>query len=303
MDWARSGQRGPVGHTIQRPWGKLRVWRSGAAVGPGAQVVLALHGLGGSGRYWDALAGALEQRGPGRFMVVAPDLGGFGSSDKPEGVAYDRAFHLDNVDAAIADLETGDTEGGAEGRQALRVHVVGHSMGGVLAALWAAHHSERVASLALAAAPYPGPAVGGLDLDPSRRPRGSRKPLSWRVVDAVWPWVTLPAPLFMRRQGYTREIIVDYLRSTLESYYGTADALLRTPLEQVDLDGLARLSQNTPQLLLNAADDGRVTLADAAQWATRLPHAKRAVVPAGGHGFLLPTRFTALADWLVSLPD
>jgi len=59
------------------------VWEAGE--GP---VILAVHGLGGSGRYWQGLADAAGDR----FRIVAPDLGGFGTSDKPR-PRDDRALH------------------------------------------------------------------------------------------------------------------------------------------------------------------------------------------------------------------
>ena len=59
----------------------MRVWQGGQ--GP---IVIALHGLGGSGRYWHRIA----ERDAG-YTVVAPDLPGFGGSSKPI-AAYDADF-------------------------------------------------------------------------------------------------------------------------------------------------------------------------------------------------------------------
>ena len=108
-------------------WGRVRVWEAGS--GP---TLLAIHGVGGSGRYFRGLAERLGDR----YRIVAPDLGGFGASDKPD-VAYDRAFHLATLDAVAGDGP---------------VTLVGHSLGGTFAALWAASRHDRVAGLALVAA-------------------------------------------------------------------------------------------------------------------------------------------------------
>src|SRR5579859_6022963 len=110
---------------VERPWGRLRVYVAGS--GP---AVLALHGLGGSGRYWEGLARAVQ----GDVTLVAPDLAGFGRSDQPD-VAYDRGFHLDNLDAVVAAIGVAPPS-----------TVVGHSMGGILAALWAERHPVQVRS-------------------------------------------------------------------------------------------------------------------------------------------------------------
>src|SRR5579859_3473742 len=110
---------------VERPWGRLRVYVAGS--GP---TMLALHGLGGSGRYWEGLARPVH----GSVNLIAPDLAGFCSSDQPD-VAYDRTFHLDNLDAVLAAIGVAPPS-----------TVVGHSMGGILAALWAAQHPLQVRS-------------------------------------------------------------------------------------------------------------------------------------------------------------
>jgi pimeloyl-ACP methyl ester carboxylesterase len=119
---------------LTRPWGQLRVWQAGD--GP---PLLLIHGLGGSGRYWQALAGAVAAS----HHVIAPDLAGFGGSSRTAR-AYDRAAHLDDIDAVVARFApSGD------------IVVAGHSLGGLLGALWVARGRERVVGLAVVAAPFP----------------------------------------------------------------------------------------------------------------------------------------------------
>lgn len=101
--------------------------------------LLLLHGLGGSGRYWAGIAPLLAET----RTLIAPDLAGFGRSDKPR-LDYTRDFHVGSITGLLKALST-------EGR----VDIVGHSMGGILAALVAARQPERVASLALVASPFP----------------------------------------------------------------------------------------------------------------------------------------------------
>jgi len=98
--------------------------------GEGRPVLLA-HGAGLHGRTWDSVARAL----PGH-RVLAPDLRGHGSSDKPEPpVAWD-AFILD-LRAAIAGLDLRDVIG------------VGHSLGGHAVTVAAAAEADRIAGLVL----------------------------------------------------------------------------------------------------------------------------------------------------------
>ena len=99
-----------------------------------APVVVLVHGLGHwTGAAWDALAARLAAT----HRIVAFDLPGFGSSDKPD-VAYTLAYFT-SVLACVAD------------RLALHapLGLVGHSLGGLVAANYAARHRERVATLAL----------------------------------------------------------------------------------------------------------------------------------------------------------
>src|SRR3712207_6485262 len=100
----------------------MRVWEQGD--GP---TVLAIHGLGGSGRYWQGLADRTGER----FCVVAPDLAGFGASSKPRDAAYDRAFHTADLDAVVEACRTSG-----------EITVVGHSLGAMLALVWGARRSD-----------------------------------------------------------------------------------------------------------------------------------------------------------------
>jgi pimeloyl-ACP methyl ester carboxylesterase len=88
--------------------------------GDGRPVVL-LHGFPDSGRMWRHQVEALAAGG---FRVIVPDLRGFGSSGKPDGVEnYSLAFLAGDVLAVLDHL-------GVE-----RAHVVGHDWGAALA--WA----------------------------------------------------------------------------------------------------------------------------------------------------------------------
>lgn len=256
---------------IELPWGRVRVWRGGR--GP---VLLAIHGLGGSGRYWQGL----EDLAGDRFTIVAPDLPGFGSSDKPKRV-YDRPFLLDALDAVTRDLD--------------RVVVVGHSLGGVLGFLWAARHPGRVRALSLNASPFPQPRP---DWDPARWV-GARR-LAPAVVGGAarvtWPLLSLPAQAFSRYPG---AVVRDYGRQTMRSRAWTLWSLWADPdLQEEVPEAAARLDHSTPILLLHAADDRSVRPVAMQGWAETLPQARRELLPDGGHQFLLHRRFAPLGPWL-----
>jgi pimeloyl-ACP methyl ester carboxylesterase len=75
----------------------------------------------------------------GRYRVVAPDLIGFGESDKPTDVGY-------TIEEQVERLR-----GFAKAAGMSRPHVGGSSMGGYIAATWAAKYPQEVASLWLLA--------------------------------------------------------------------------------------------------------------------------------------------------------
>ena len=98
--------------------------------GDGPPLVL-IHGLSGSGTWWKRNLPALSAR----FRVTAIDLPGFGSSHP------DARLILDEAPAQVAALMTD--------LGIARAHVMGHSMGGLVAAGMAADHPTRVDRLVL----------------------------------------------------------------------------------------------------------------------------------------------------------
>ncbi len=262
------------GTWLRMPWGRMRVWHGGAGT-----PLLAVHGLGGSGRYWEGLVRAVGDR----YRILAPDLAGFGSSDKPPG-PYDRAFHLENLDTVAREMG-GDWPAVA----------VGHSLGAVFAALWAGRRPERVAGLALAAAAFPS---GDGEPEWARRspPAGLRVVAG--IARAVWPVVAVPIGV---ARGYPAALVMDYGRQRFHSRTGTMVSALYDPTVREDLEAIRALPADVPVLLVSALDDRTVPLEDQERWAELLPQAERRLLDDGGHQFPLRTDFRALAEWLRSL--
>src|SRR5579884_1258658 len=105
---------------------------------PGGSPVVLLHGWPDSSRVWRHQVPALAAAG---FRVVAPDLRGFGDSDRPEGTGAYRVSLLCGDVLGILDAV------GVSGP----VAVVGHDWGGalawMLASVFAADRVERLAVL------------------------------------------------------------------------------------------------------------------------------------------------------------
>ena len=250
---------------IRLDWGRLSVYVAGE--GP---PLLLLHGLGGSGRYWAGLAPHLA----GSRTLIAPDLAGFGHSDKPV-ADYSRSFHLDNLDRLLAGL-------GIAGE----VTVAGHSMGGVLAALFAARRPERVDGLALVAAPFPREQVR-----PLRMPGGPGGRAFYGFVQRVLPLV---APL-VRSKTFPRAVVADYLRHTLDSYQLTSHSLIWDVSVLGELQGLR--AAEARQLLFYSEEDHTIASDSLQRWRALLPNAEVMTAP-GGHQLLLRGGFPGLAQWV-----
>jgi len=108
--------------------------------GEGAPVVL-LHGFPDSADLWRNQVPALVDAG---FRVIAPDLRGFGESDKP-----------DSVDAYLMPNLMMDVTGIMDALGVGRAHVVGHDWGSVLAWMTAAFMPDRVERLVAMSVGHP----------------------------------------------------------------------------------------------------------------------------------------------------
>ena len=119
-------------------------------VGEGDPVLL-IHGSGPGVSAWANWRGVLPTLSQ-QHRVIAPDVLGFGYTERPEGVTYDMATWTQHLVGLLDAL-------GLE-----RVAVVGNSFGGALALNIATHHPERVDKLVLmGAAGVPFEITEGLD--------------------------------------------------------------------------------------------------------------------------------------------
>ena len=104
-------------------------------IGGNGPLVALLHGFPQHWREWRHVMPTLADAG---YTVVAPDLRGFGYSDKPlEG--FDVGTVGEDIRQVIA----------AFGRDEEKVRVVGHDVGSAVAYAWAAGHPEQVEQLVL----------------------------------------------------------------------------------------------------------------------------------------------------------
>jgi pimeloyl-ACP methyl ester carboxylesterase len=125
---------------------KIKVHGSGVELavrveGDGPAVLL-LHGFPDSSRLWRHQIDALVADG---YRTIAPDLRGFGDSDRPEGVDnYSMMFVLGDLTSLLDHLNVE------------RAHLVGHDWGAATAWVTASLAPDRVASLTAISVGHPG---------------------------------------------------------------------------------------------------------------------------------------------------
>ena len=97
-----------------------------------SEPLLLLHGLADSATVWSSLGAYLSPK----YHVVAPDLRGHGESSKPDS-GYSSAEIIADLEALLAHLGW------------KRSHILGHSWGAKVAAIWATQNPECFNSLIL----------------------------------------------------------------------------------------------------------------------------------------------------------
>lgn len=157
---ARSANKASVQHTFLDANGcglRLRVHRfTDGSRAPSGLTLLLLHGYMDAGGTWDLVAPHLAREG---HTLLAPDMRGFGESDPVGPGGY---YHFVDYVADVDALARGLVAPGE------RLGVIGHSMGGTVASLFAGSRPDRVHRLALLEGLGPPSMAASVALDRTR---------------------------------------------------------------------------------------------------------------------------------------
>lgn len=241
----------PPLETVDLADGAIAFRRAGS--GP---AVLCLHGLGGGSKSWRQQFEGLASE----FTVVAWDAPGYGGSDRRVG----RVEVYAEAAAALIDA-----------LGIAPVTLVGHSMGGVVAARLAGTRPELITRLVLSCT-FSGEA------------RAEGEPLADGYAKRVADFETLPAKAFGRARATNMtgpnvdptifEEVAGIAGEIRASGYGDACRLLNHADNRAILPTLAM-----PVLVLDAEHDGVMTPERMAPLLALLPESARATVPGAGH--------------------
>lgn len=222
--------------------------------------LLLIHGLGYARWGWGPLADTLAER----FQVLLLDNRGIGESDVPEGPYSARAMAED----AVAVLDAAGVE---------RAHLLGTSLGGMVAQELATGFPERVDRLVLActtpggphAVPFPAPTLRLLQEAASLAPLVALRRF---VENALAP----DAP-----EALVDEIYALRLANPPDQAGWAAQAAAANTFDGWErLPGIA-----APTLILHGDADGVVDVGNAAVLAERIPDTRVELFPGCGHLF------------------
>jgi pimeloyl-ACP methyl ester carboxylesterase len=237
------GSAGLSERTVRNGDVRLQCVTAGPADGP---LVLFLHGFPARWSTWRELLPVFARAG---YRAVAPDLRGYGASDRPAGVdSYSMVRILEDV-VAILD---------AFGRE--KAYVVGHDVGGGVAWALAMTHPQRVERLATLNSVH----VVGFERQIRKWSQLSK---SWYVFFFLLPWI--PEWWLSRRdfRFVHRSLVAD----------GLSDAVAGDLLEGVRPNGALRAAINWYRASFRDVArkrlvPKRVDLPTLAVWGDRDPH-------------------------------
>lgn len=258
--------------------------------GSGEAVIL-LHGFGGSSYSWRHLIPELATD----YRVLAPDLNGFGFTERPRARApYTRSGQLKLILALM------------DHHHLPSAHIVGHSYGGALALTLAHDHPRRVRSLTLINAAAPDYSTQ------RRRIFATSRGLSFLYVRGVGlrRWVIERA---LKRSLYDDRLVTDELveayrsRLAVEGIVHAYQGLTAPFDERLGRIQLSKIEQ--PTLALWGGEDELIPADRARIEVSKMPHAQFVLIRGGGHALMeerpaeVANRVHTFLDSLSNLPS
>lgn len=247
---------------IDLPDGTVHYRLTGPADGP---LVVMIHGFSVPSFVWNDYVKPLNDAG---FRVLAYDNYGRGFSDRPA-TRYDAAFMDRQLDELLKALKIDR-----------RVDLVGYSMGGAIATIFAARHPERVRSLTLIA-------PAGLGVATSKNTEMLKRPLigDWIIRLFGLRIFHDAAATDSRLAPDPSQFLADFDHQL--EWRGYGDALLSTmrnyPLAAAE-SAFERAGESTrPVLVVWGEEDATVPYINAARLIELMPRAKLHSYPGLGH--------------------
>lgn len=183
--------------------------------------VILLHGYTDSGRSFQQMINALERQNP-QLRILAPDLRGHGESSMPDSVScrenpetcFEPADFAADIVALMDQLHISES------------HIVGHSLGSIVAQELALNHAERVISLVLI-----GTFVNGKECTTCFF-LNDLVTKTWRTVLDKSPGFRWPADAWEKTAGDVGESAIPFLQNFWVVDPVAEDAFIRAVLKE-----------------------------------------------------------------------
>ncbi len=221
------------------------------------KAVLLIHGLAGASGFWGNILDTL----PSGFRGIAPDLLGFGDSEKPR-IEYSIPAHVEMILELVDILELQEFD------------LIGHSMGGMIAMMVALSSPERIGKLVLINVP-----INGVRALHGRGRFGVTSlgillvRIGLQVPWILWVLRKVPRYYFVLDPKFTD----DAKKAPLYSLRSHGRALCRTDLSQ-------RLKEvNVPTMVIGTDRDGIVRSSEFSLAAQEIIGAKEVWIHDAGH--------------------
>ncbi|MCV7067277.1 alpha/beta fold hydrolase [Mycolicibacterium houstonense] len=271
-------------------------YRRAFRVAGSGPAILLIHGIGDNSTTWHTVQSTLAQR----FTVIAPDLLGHGSSDKPR-ADYSVAAYANGMRDLLSVLDID------------RVTVIGHSLGGGVAMQFAYQFPQLVDRLILVGA-------GGVTKDVNAALRVASLPMGSEALALLRLPLVLPALQLVGRAAGTvlgstglGQDIPDMLRILADLPEPTASsAFARTLRAVVDWRGqvvtmLDRcyLTESVPVQLIWGSRDSVIPVSHAKMAHAAMPGSQLEIFPGSGHFPFHddPDRFVEVVERFIDSTD
>jgi pimeloyl-ACP methyl ester carboxylesterase len=231
-----------------------------SAPGEKRPTIVMVHGFAANKENWVRFAAHLTEA----YHVVAMDLPGHGESEKDFSLNYDFREQAGFVNEILTRLNID------------RFHMAGNSMGGAIAALYAANYPDQVTSLFLI-----DPAgIHQYESELSRRLEGGENPLIVREKDDFyelmdfaleqkpfmpWPIISVMAEKYVANESINRKIFADF--------YSSADYSIESELKKI----------TAPAFILWGAQDRIIHVKNADVFHELIPDSRMRVLDNVGH--------------------
>lgn len=252
--------------------------------------VLFLHALGASSRYFAGRLGPL----PATYHCVMPDLLGFGRSPKPD-IAYTVEDHLSALHRTLDRLSLTEQP----------MVVIGHSLGAILAAEYAARYPAHVRGLVLISLPsYQSKAEAQAYIIEHGEWMARATVLNGGVAHSIHLVLATFRPLVALLAGRLSHAVPaavaeDSMAHTWHSYSGTLEHCVLSHNVLPALTALGTL----PILALHGDADPAAPLAAVQSLASQLPTMTLHILPGNHHIFLTQNNacLAAIQSYLIAM--